>query len=335
MQNRQSEAIRRVLIILVFGCLVAGSATLAGDENEALAALSVVTEPPGATVYVDGKVRGQSPLNVEGLPAGGHRVKLVKDGYLENSRVLNLRADRTEAVTVTLTPSGDRPNAVEAQIGTGGGGGSIWTNPLFLGAVAAGGVTAAYFAFRDTNDPPIAGSVSVSPADVGIASLTTFTFTAVGASDPDGDALTFMWTFGDGGSGSGETVTHDYGNAGTFAVTLTVSDGKESATAAPGSVTVTNMNGTWVSLLGTTTRTWVLTQTGTSISGTYMNSAFVGVPGTVSGSLVSPRDINVTAALSGITPFTFVGTINSGVTQFSGVANGSGFVNTSMTFNKQ
>lgn len=56
---------------------------------------------------------------------------------------------------------------------------------------------------------------------------TSCTFDASASSDPDGGGLVgFAWTFGDGtgSAGGSATTTHAYDSAGTFAVTLTVTD---------------------------------------------------------------------------------------------------------------
>jgi PKD repeat protein len=41
-----------------------------------------------------------------------------------------------------------------------------------------------------------------------------------------GSACSYTWSFGDGGSGSGETVTHEFRTAGSFTVTLRVTDAR-------------------------------------------------------------------------------------------------------------
>src|SRR5688572_26530774 len=51
------------------------------------------------------------------------------------------------------------------------------------------------------------------------------TFDGSGSSDPeDGKVDTYLWDFGDGSTGSGTTPTHAYTSAGTFTVTLRVTD---------------------------------------------------------------------------------------------------------------
>ena len=47
---------------------------------------------------------------------------------------------------------------------------------------------------------------------------------ASGSSDPDGSVESYVWDFGDGASGSGSSVTHEFAAAGTYEVTLTVTD---------------------------------------------------------------------------------------------------------------
>lgn len=60
------------------------------------------------------------------------------------------------------------------------------------------------------------------------------------ASADDGQIVSYVWSFGDGDSGSGRTVSHTYELAGTYMVTLTVTDDRgQRATSAPQSVTVT------------------------------------------------------------------------------------------------
>jgi len=53
-------------------------------------------------------------------------------------------------------------------------------------------------------------------------------FSAAGSSDPDGDALKYTWDFGDGESVTSANATgeHAYKNAGGYAVSLLVTDGK-------------------------------------------------------------------------------------------------------------
>ncbi len=47
----------------------------------AVSVLRIETEPSGAVVWVDGRARGASPLSLAGLPAGPHRVRIVRGGY--------------------------------------------------------------------------------------------------------------------------------------------------------------------------------------------------------------------------------------------------------------
>jgi hypothetical protein len=62
------------------------------------------------------------------------------------------------------------------------------------------------------------------------ASFTTSTNTltaavnASGSSDPDGSITSYAWNFGDGSTGTGQTASRTYAAAGTYTITLTVTD---------------------------------------------------------------------------------------------------------------
>ena len=86
--------------------------------------------------------------------------------------------------------------------------------------------------------PPVPAFV-VSPAL--IVTRTTATFDASGTTDDGvrcGSACGFAWSFGDSSSGSGETVTHAYSAAGSYVVTLTVTDGGGASATTSRTVTV-------------------------------------------------------------------------------------------------
>jgi PKD repeat protein len=88
-----------------------------------------------------------------------------------------------------------------------------------------------------TNVPPTA-SFSYS------CSSLTCHFDGSGSSDSDGTIVAYQWDFGDhsGASTSTPTIDHSYPQAGSYSVTLTVTDnGKASATSGPQTVTVTNV----------------------------------------------------------------------------------------------
>jgi len=98
------------------------------------ASLEVLSQPPGATVSVDGQPRGETPLSLT-LAPGEHALAITQDGYLENRQSVDLEAGTAETLSVTLTSAEVTQPVVES----GGGGSRL---PLILGVVG-GGVGAA------------------------------------------------------------------------------------------------------------------------------------------------------------------------------------------------
>jgi len=73
----------------------------------------------------------------------------------------------------------------------------------------------------ETNSPPTASFV-FSPTNPEAGD--TVYFNASASSDSDGDIISYEWDFGDGSSGSSVQISHTYTDAGTFQVTLVVTD---------------------------------------------------------------------------------------------------------------
>jgi hypothetical protein len=284
-----------------------------------------VTDPAGASVYVNGESKGVTPLRIDRIAAGDYRVTVAKDGYLENSRVVRVEPGKKQSLEFQLTSSAGQPrHAAQIQPGGGGNGGVptwVWI------AAAAGGGTAAYLAFRETNEPPTAGSVAITPS-TGLQAAQSFAISAPGASDPDGDTLTYSWDLGDGTTATGQNVSKVYNNAGTFTATVTVSDGKEQATAS-GTATVRGMAGNWRGSISGVDFDFPfhlsLSQNGTSVSGTFTDDLHIFVPGTVSGNVSGPSNVRLTVTIPEFEPFTMNGTASSDINSVSGVATGSGF----------
>jgi PKD repeat protein len=73
-------------------------------------------------------------------------------------------------------------------------------------------------------------SVTVAPNEAPNAAFTStvshlsVALDGAASSDPDGTIASYSWSFGDGQTGDGVTTSHLYASAGTYAVTLTVTD---------------------------------------------------------------------------------------------------------------
>lgn len=73
---------------------------------------------------------------------------------------------------------------------------------------------------------PLFANFTHSPVAPAVGQTVSFSAAASGGTSP----YVFQWEFGDGASADGQTASHEYGASGTFAVTLTVTDGEGNAT---------------------------------------------------------------------------------------------------------
>src|SRR5262245_39178896 len=123
-------------------CLAVGAGWAASpDDVHPIGSLSIVSDPGRASVFVDGRGFGETPIEIPRVTAGTHRVRLVKSGYLENSRIVIVSARQKATVNVRLTRTAETSKETAAQ-GTSAGG---WSSNkwLWVGVAGGGAVTAA------------------------------------------------------------------------------------------------------------------------------------------------------------------------------------------------
>lgn len=87
------------------------------------------------------------------------------------------------------------------------------------------------------NRPPVADVVA-SPT-TGKAPLVV-RLDASRSMDPDGNVVNYKWSFGDGDSGTGARTEHTFVKAGTYWITLTVTDDQGKTASATQQITVTS-----------------------------------------------------------------------------------------------
>src|SRR5213592_2967158 len=293
--------------------------------------VTVTTDPPDAAVYVDGQFAGRSPVTVDRVPPGDHRVRVVKDGYLEHGRIVAVSAGKTASLQLRLTANDGSSDVAAGQAGgISSGPPSSNRKWWYLGA-AGGGAAATALVLAARNRSPTIGALSASPL-IGLVAATPIAFSAARANDPDGDPLSYTWDFGDGATASEQMPRHVYNTIGSFSVKCTVTDGKHSDTSSI-SVMVRSLAGNWRGVLDNVQETLVITQTGATLGGTFVDVLGSGV---VSGFVAtSPPLIRFTILQTGFNPFTFMGDPNGDITTVTGVVNGSGFNAAPLTITRQ
>ncbi len=317
--NRGAVAQVLAAMLVAALCVGAPAAWAAGPATSAKPAtvLTVLSEPAGAAVYVDGDLKGATPVALEDVAAGDHTVRLVKNGFLENSRLLAVPAGG-RSVQVRLTPTA--PSAAmqvepTAPAAKSGGSSKKW---LLIGLGAAAVGAGAFVALKGSNKPPTISGVTASPS-IALQSATAVSFSA-NATDPDGDSLTYNWNFGDGATGTGATATHAYDTAGTFNVSVEVSDTKSHKATGSTSATVRSLAGPWTGrITGGFTFSCNLAQNGSIITGSYADYAGNG---TITGSVSPPLAVRLTAKLPQYLPFYLTGNASSDLNTIMGSTTG-------------
>ena len=198
-----------------------------------------------------------------------HVSPVVPNGVTGAKRV-SYWSDKTGSTTQWTAPAGETVRATS--FGTGGGRiGTLLTDratALTAGSPATtGGLTAVANSSTSTatmwtillrptgdvtppeNQPPTA---VIERTCTGL----TCTFDATDSTDPDDGISTWEWDFGDGGTGNESVVEHTYDEAGSYTVTLTVTDDSDATDEAEQTFTLgtTPPPPTAISFVGQATR---------------------------------------------------------------------------------
>jgi PKD repeat protein len=182
-------------------------------------------------------------------------------------------------------------------------GASASTSPQQLVVAGAGG--------GGQNQRPIAnGSIRTSGGGPAVAGE-PITFDASSSSDPDGQVVSYLWSFGDGQTSSQAVATHTYSAAGTYPISIMVTDnqGARDTTAVNLSVsqgqggggacrlTVTPASG---SVAPGASQTLTVTYDASDISeGSYSGTIAIGGNG---GTVTLPVAVTVSSAVSSDAP---------------------------------
>jgi len=105
--NKRGLLIFLVILTAIAGCKeVSKSPTNDLDTNiiaTELGNIDVSTEPQEANIYLDSNFIGKSPIKIENMPTGKHKITATKDGYQDASIDLEVYNQQTSTVSLILT----------------------------------------------------------------------------------------------------------------------------------------------------------------------------------------------------------------------------------------
>jgi len=83
-------------------------APLVQESSLSLGWLLVRTDPPGASVSIDGEDRGLTPLSLSEIPSGSYRIEISVAGYTTEQRTIEISPEETvAAISIDLDPLSD------------------------------------------------------------------------------------------------------------------------------------------------------------------------------------------------------------------------------------
>src|SRR5262245_39680630 len=207
----------------------------------------IVISPPQRAILAGGfSVTAATPPPTNSAPivsAGANQTVTLPAGVSLNGTVVDDGKPAGATVTATWSKTSG-PGAVTfanaSALATTATLDQVGTYVLRLTAndtqlTAFGEVTITVNPASPTNHKPTAQAGAAQTGETGIG----VSFDGSGSTDPDGDTLTYAWTFGDSSTSADQKPFHVYATAGTFTVTLVVTDAHGASDSAATSATIT------------------------------------------------------------------------------------------------
>src|SRR5262245_7597981 len=145
-----TRTVRNIGIVVL---IALGNAGLRADATDAVGSLLVESDPVGASVFVDGRLAGETPLTLPAIAPGVHRVRIVRLGYLENSRLVTVKSGTRATLRARLTdPAPQTAQAAALKIVVVEGEGAV-------NIIQQKTAVAPVIEVRDRNDQPVSGAV--------------------------------------------------------------------------------------------------------------------------------------------------------------------------------
>jgi len=124
--------------------------SLARQRHEGM--VHIVAKPEGATIEIDGQIKGRTEWEGPLDTRSGHSLVVKKDGYFSYTSELTVTDDQRRNVPVTLNPE-------KSWV--------FWV--VGASAVLAGGAVAAYFALKPADQKAVPGTLQAGGSGVGTA----------------------------------------------------------------------------------------------------------------------------------------------------------------------
>jgi hypothetical protein len=139
---------RTIITLILLGVLRTHSVAADG-----LRSLLVESDPAGASVYLNGRLAGETPVTLQTIAAGVHRVRVVRLGYLEKRRLVTIKAGTRATLRMRLTdPAPQRAPAAALTIVVLEGEGAV-------NIIQQKTAVAPVVEVRDRNRQPVSGAI--------------------------------------------------------------------------------------------------------------------------------------------------------------------------------